>query len=89
MLSLITHLDECNNSSDLSKIISVFDAIRWLVPSWDELDPLVIRKCFQHAGFLCHDFLECPPQEVLNNGSLIDIHEQVGSKTHLPRNFFK
>lgn len=50
MDSLVTKAEECRNSSDFSKSITVLDAIRWIAVAWKGVSPITISKCFKQCG---------------------------------------
>jgi hypothetical protein len=45
-------MDECNTATELSKRITLKDAINWLNLSWTALDPTSIQRCFAKCGFM-------------------------------------
>ena len=44
-------IDECNSAEEVSKNITVLDAIHWLQLAWKELDASTMQKCFARCGF--------------------------------------
>ena len=61
--SVIAHMDEVTNTSDLAKKITVSDAISWITSAWTEIRPSTITKCFQHCTFPGKLTIESVPQE--------------------------
>ena len=53
--SLVRHMlaktETCSKATDISRSVSVLDAIHWLSSAWNDVQPATIRKCFQKAGF--------------------------------------
>lgn len=44
-------MDDVDKASDISRQITVLDAILWLISSWDAVKPETIQKCFGKCGF--------------------------------------
>ncbi|GBN17561.1 hypothetical protein AVEN_213146-1 [Araneus ventricosus] len=43
-------MDGCESASELSKIISIGDAVDWIKTSWKKIGQEVITKCFVSCG---------------------------------------
>jgi hypothetical protein len=52
MLShLISNIENCVTVTELTKQISVLDAINWINKSWNNINASRVVKCFRDAGF--------------------------------------
>jgi hypothetical protein len=52
MLShLISNIENCVTVTELTKQISVLDAINWINKSWNDINASTVVKCFRDAGF--------------------------------------
>ena len=52
MLShLISNIENCVTVTELTKQISVLDAINWINKSWNDTNASTVVKCFRDAGF--------------------------------------
>lgn len=49
--SLCANIDTCTSVTELSKKISVLDAIRWISSATNKITKECVKKCFKHAGF--------------------------------------
>ena len=47
----LSQMDECHNATELSKQITLKDAIGWLTLIWATLDPTSIQRCFAKSVF--------------------------------------
>ena len=52
---LLTHvlvlMDNMSTATEVSKCITVIDAIQWLASAWDQISEETIEKCFKKCGF--------------------------------------
>ena len=48
---VLSHMDDANTATELSKKINILDAIMWLKSAWDSVQPDTIKKCFAKCGF--------------------------------------
>jgi len=71
--TLLTKVDESQNVSELSKRITVLDAINWIAQACKKIFPKTIREYFAEAGFPIHENDESEPTVCPVNSSVSDI----------------
>ena len=49
--NLISNIENCETVTELTKQISVLDAINWIYKSWIDTNALTVVKCFHDACF--------------------------------------
>ena len=49
--SLLAAVAKFNTATEFAKSVNVFDAIRWISSSWNNVREETILKCFRRAGF--------------------------------------
>jgi len=53
---VVAKIDECSKASEVTKKITVLQAIRWIGEAWKKVSPYTIRKCFRLSGVLDNNF---------------------------------
>ena len=52
---LLTHvvarIDSCSSASEVSKGVTVLNAVTWIDKAWKTVEPITITKCFHACGF--------------------------------------
>ncbi|XP_062570271.1 tigger transposable element-derived protein 6-like [Saccostrea cucullata] len=48
---LLSKMDTCKTAAELTRNVSVLDAIHWINKAWDETKQTTIESCFRDAGF--------------------------------------
>ena len=48
---ILARVDTCASGTDLSKQITVLNAVKWCGKAWDEVSERTIKKCFLNCGF--------------------------------------
>ena len=48
---VIARIDSCSTASEVSKGVTVLNAITWIDKAWTAVQPLTIAKCFRACGF--------------------------------------
>lgn len=64
MRHLVANMEKCDTVTELTKKLSVLDAVFWISKAWDETKPETISKCFRDAGFTSQCTQETPDEEV-------------------------
>ena len=49
--SLLAAVGKFNTATEFAKSVTVFDAIRWISRTWNNVQEETILKCFRRAGF--------------------------------------
>ena len=49
--NLLAAIGKCITATEFAKSVTVFDAIRWISSSWNNVREETILKCFRRAGF--------------------------------------
>ena len=53
--SLLAAIGKFNTANEFAKSVTVFDAIRWISSTWNNVQEETILKCFRRAGFASPD----------------------------------
>ena len=48
---VMTRIDSCSSASEISKHVTVLNAITWIDKAWKAVEPVTITKCFHACGF--------------------------------------
>ena len=56
MQFVLARIEECSSATEVTKSISILQAIRWVAQAWSHVSLEVIQKCFRKAGILDKDF---------------------------------
>lgn len=48
---ILSKMDECSTATEISKTVTVLDAILWIKSVWDALSSYTIERCFAKCGF--------------------------------------
>ena len=48
---ILARVNTCASGTDLSKQITVLNAVKWCGSAWDEVSERTIKKCFLNCGF--------------------------------------
>jgi transposase len=91
---IISKASDCENASELTKAITVLDAIRWVSVAWKAVSPITVEKCFRQCGVpigetdltepdMDHDDLSLEDQAGCDAISSVEadiqVHEEAGS----------
>ena len=48
---VIARIDSCSSATEVTKSVTVLNAITWIDKAWKEVQPMTIAKCFHACGF--------------------------------------
>ena len=49
-------IEECTSASEVTKSLTILNAIRWVAEAWKAVLPETVQKCFRKAGILTRNF---------------------------------
>ena len=52
---VVSKIDDCNSTTEVSKSVDLLQAIRWSAQAWENVSESTINKCFIKVGFLSED----------------------------------
>ena len=53
---VLSKIDACETASEITKSVSILQAIRWIAQAWEAVQPETVKKCFRKAGILDESF---------------------------------
>lgn len=48
---ILNRMETANTADALVKVVTLFDAVRWIVSAWENVNAQIINNCFRKAGF--------------------------------------
>jgi hypothetical protein len=71
-------LDNASSSFELTKRVTVLDAVSWIISSQNAIEPAVVTKCFWKAGFgVASSSISLTPDEDVDTTCLNDLISRV------------
>jgi hypothetical protein len=82
------NLDNASSSSELTKRVTVLDAVSWNISARNAIKPAVVTKCFWKAGFrMASSSISLTPDEDVDTTCLNDLISQVTNDDITPDQF--
>ena len=53
---VVAKIEECTSASEVTKSLTILNAIRWVAEAWKAVLPETVQKCFRKAGILTRNF---------------------------------
>jgi hypothetical protein len=81
-------LDNASSSSELTKRVTVLDAVSWIISAQNAIQPAVVTKCFWKAGFgMASSSISLTPDEDVDTTCLNDLISRVTHDYKTPDQF--
>jgi hypothetical protein len=75
---ILANLDNASSLSELTKRVTVLDAVSWMISAQNAIEPAVVTKCFSKAGFgMASSSISLTPDEDVDTTCLNDIIRRV------------
>ena len=70
---VLAKIEECSSATEVTKSLTILNAIRWVAESWSRVTPDTIQKCFRKAGFLDKNMKVTQPASYASDDHFADL----------------